>query len=118
MGLHHATIGSAVKKYGPLHTEGKTEAEVRAAIAGDEKAFNPEQVDEIYAEIAKSEGEGDDEPKEPSPAKVKKAKGHIVAVEFRDKNDFSKLYKVGEDVSHFDEGRKADLVSRKLIEAI
>jgi hypothetical protein len=113
MGLHHATLGAAVKKYGPLFTEGKSEEEIRAAIAGDEKAFEPEGIDEIFAAITADPG--DDQPKEP---KAKKVKGHIVKSEFRDKNDFAKLYKVGEDVSHFDEDRKADLVERGLIETV
>lgn len=42
---------SAVRKYGALHTEGKSEAEVKAAIAGDEKNFSEAEVDEIYAAI-------------------------------------------------------------------
>lgn len=40
---------------------------------------------------------------------------HVVASPFNDKDDFSKSYAKGEDVSHFDEGRLADLVERKLV---
>lgn len=40
---------------------------------------------------------------------------YVVASPFNDKDDFSKSYAKGEDVSHFDEGRLADLVERKLV---
>ncbi|WP_183560681.1 hypothetical protein [Mucilaginibacter sp. SP1R1] len=115
MGLHHATLGSAVKKYGPLHTEGKTEDEIKLAIAADEKGFDPAGIDEIYAAIIADPNEPGESP---APAKAKKVKGHVVLTQFRDKDNFAKLYEVGDDVSHFDEARKAGLVDRKLIEAI
>lgn len=105
MPLHHATTGAAVKKYGPLHISGKTEAEVKEAIAGDEKAFDADAVNEIYAAITA-------EVEQPAP------KGYAVKVEFRDKDNFDKRYELGDDVSHFDEARIVDLVERGLIEAI
>jgi hypothetical protein len=111
MGLHHATLGSAVKKYGSLHTEGKSEEEVKLAIAGDEKAFDADGINEIYAAITADPDE------QPSP-KAKKPKGYVALINFRDKDSFVKEYKVGDDVSHFDEARKADLVERGIIEAI
>ncbi|WPU91798.1 hypothetical protein SNE25_20995 [Mucilaginibacter sabulilitoris] len=137
MGLHHATLGSAVKKYGPLKPT-MSEVALRAEIGKDEKAFDADGIDEILAALpgdygtdspdessegregSKDEGEKnpEEEPevKEPVATKAKKAKGHVVVTEFRDKNNFAKVYKVGEDVSHFDEARKVDLVGRKLIE--
>jgi hypothetical protein len=51
MSLHHQTLGAAVKKYGPVHTSGQSEAEVKEAIAADEKDFNSDAVNEIYAAI-------------------------------------------------------------------
>jgi hypothetical protein len=112
MGLHHATLGSAVKKYGPLHTEGKTEEEVKLAIAGDEKAFDADGINEIYAAITADPDE------QPAASKAKKPKGYVALIQFRDKDNFAKEYKIGDDVSHFDEARKADLVERGIIEAI
>ncbi|MBB6109717.1 hypothetical protein SAMN05421821_105135 [Mucilaginibacter lappiensis] len=114
MGLHHATIKAAVKAYGPLHTEGKTADEVKAEIAKDEKGFTPDEVEEVYAAITADPT--DDKPE--STPKPKKAKAHVVITQFRDKNNWDKLYEVGDDVSHFDDERKADLLDRKLIEAI
>lgn len=102
MALHHATLGAAVKKYGPLHISGKSEAQVKEAIAGDEKAFDADAVNEIYAAITA-------EVEQPKPT------GHTVKTEFRDKDNFDTIYKVGDDVSHFDEDRLADLVSRGLV---
>jgi hypothetical protein len=46
MALHHATLKSAVNKYGPLVAEGKTEEEIKSEIAQDEKGFEPEGIDE------------------------------------------------------------------------
>jgi hypothetical protein len=45
------SLKAAVAKYGPLHTDGKAEADVKAELAKDERGFTPEQVDEIYAAI-------------------------------------------------------------------
>jgi 2-hydroxy-3-keto-5-methylthiopentenyl-1-phosphate phosphatase len=101
--LHHATLGAAVKKYGPLHNEGLSEEAIKEAIAGDEKEFNADAVNEIYAAIT---------------AEVGAAKGHVALTEFRDRDNFDLIYKAGDDVSHFDEARKADLVERGLIEAV
>jgi hypothetical protein len=103
--LHHATLGAAVKKYGPLHTSGQTEAEVKEAIAGDEKDFNADAVNEIYAAIT-------------AEVEQPKASAHIVSTEFRDKDNFDTRYEIGDDVSHFDEVRLADLVERGLVTPI
>ena len=45
------SLKAAVAKYGPLHTDGKAEADVKAEMAKDEKGYSPEQIDEIYAAI-------------------------------------------------------------------
>lgn len=95
MALHHATLKAAVAKYAPLHAEGKTEAEVKQAIAADEKSYDETAVAEIYAAIA---GAGPEE----EPAKAKK---HVLKIEIRDKDDFSKVHAIGTDVSHFEAGR-------------
>ncbi|WP_443945598.1 hypothetical protein ACJVDH_00370 [Pedobacter sp. AW1-32] len=59
------SLKAAVAKYGPLHSDGKTEAEVKAELGKDERAFSAEQIDEIYAAIVTPnlfEG-GDEQPK-------------------------------------------------------
>ncbi len=112
MGLHHATLKAAVKAYGHLHSQGKSADEVKAAIAADEKQFEGDAVNEIYrAIIFHKDGE------QPCADKLKKADGYTVVSEFRDKDKWEKLYQVGDDVSHFDEDRLANLVERKLVEA-
>lgn len=98
--LHYKTLEAAVKTYGPL--KDKTEEEVKAAIAADEKKFTPEQVEEIYNAIVS--------PKADEPGK------YIVVNPFRDKDNFLKRYDVGDDVSHFDKKRLATLESLGLIE--
>ncbi len=40
---------------------------------------------------------------------------HTVIASFRDRDDFSKVYEVGDDVSDFDEKRLSDLVELKLV---
>lgn len=40
-----------------------------------------------------------------------------VVQKFRDKDDYSKSYEIGDDVSHFDDERIEDLVSRGLIKS-
>lgn len=51
------SLKAAVAKYGPLHSDGKTDAEVKAELAKDERAFSAEQIDEIYAAIVTPEVE-------------------------------------------------------------
>lgn len=59
------SLKAAVAKYGPLHIDGKAEADVKAALAKDERAFSVEQIDEIYAAIVTPNlFEGGDEPKQ------------------------------------------------------
>ncbi|MCX3266545.1 hypothetical protein [Pedobacter agri] len=45
------SLKAAVAKYGSLHSDGKTDADVKAELAKDERAFSAEQIDEIYAAI-------------------------------------------------------------------
>ncbi len=49
-----------------------------------------------------------------SKSKAKPAK-HTVVTPFADKDNFGKMWKEGDDVSHFDEARLADCVSRGLV---
>lgn len=44
-----------------------------------------------------------------------KTSGSIVLAEFRDKNDFSKLYTVGQDISKLPESRLAELRAKGLV---
>jgi hypothetical protein len=46
---------AAVTKYLPLSLEGKTEQEIKDAIALDEKKFTPEEVEEIFQAILNPE---------------------------------------------------------------
>lgn len=62
--------------------------------------------------------------KEADPAEVSlvtipdsKTVRYLVSEPFRDKADFSRQYTPGEDVSHFDTERLADLISKHLIKA-
>ncbi len=116
MSLHHATLKTLVKNYGSLHLEGKSEDEVKAAIAGDPKNLDEDQVDEVYQAIVAqpSDNNPGKENENPNPVGKKTAKA-IVAQPFREKGNYDKLYKVGEDVSHFDEKRLARLKEKGLI---
>ncbi|RZM22528.1 MAG: hypothetical protein EOO88_29140 [Pedobacter sp.] len=58
------SLKAAVAKYGPLHSDGKTDAEVKAELAKDERGFTAEQIDEIYAAIVTPEVE---DPKQEQP---------------------------------------------------
>lgn len=95
------SLKAAVKAYGSLHSDGKAEAEVKEAIAGSEKGFTPEQVDEIYNAIV-------DPDEQPAAAKA-----YVVAEgkSFRDKDDFTKEYKDGDSVEGFSEDRIEHLLS-------
>ena len=41
--------------------------------------------------------------------------GYVVASPFRDKNDFNLAYNIGDDVSHLDEARLAELIGKGLV---
>lgn len=117
--MNKNTLNAAVRKYGPLHAEGKTEAEVKSEINKDEKGFDDEGINEIYASIieqikapdSNTDGEGDQ-----SETKPEQPKGHIVTREFRDKKDFSKVYRIGSDVSHLSKERLDHLISIGYVE--
>ena len=106
MALHHATLKAAVALYAILLTQGKTADEVKAEIAKDPKEFSPDEVEEIYNAIVN-----------PKPEKPKVYK-HFVASSFRDIKDFSKEYKVGDDVSALDANRLEVLVGKGLVEKV
>lgn len=118
--MHHMTKKAAVEKYSPLHVaEGKSEADVKAAIAADEKEFSDEDVEEIYQAIANPEdsGAGGSEPGSEAEKKSSTKKGKfIVKSEFRDISNFNKMNKVGDDVSHFHPERLQTLVDVGLVE--
>lgn len=94
--LHHMTLRAAVEKYKGLHEEGKSQEEVSAAIAADEKGFDIDQVKDIYAAIIAP----------PEPLK----RVYLVKKEFRDADNFSIIHKEGVDVSHFPKERLDKLI--------
>lgn len=96
MALNKNTLKAAVKRYMPLVGE-KSEQEIKEAIAADEKGFDEECVNEIFAALSGTAGE--DKPV------------YTVVKEFRDINDFSKVYFEGSDVSHFSKERLEHLES-------
>jgi hypothetical protein len=103
MALHHATLKSAVNKYGPLVAEGKTEEEIKSEIAQDEKGFEPEGIDEIYAAITAPPEENEAAKKEKAAAKAGKGAAkdcYTVVQEFRDITDFTWIHNVDDDVSY------------------
>lgn len=104
--LHYKTLESAVAKYGPI--QGKTEEEVKAEIARDEKGFTPEQIDEIYRNM--------EVPGPSKPPKEEKGKSFIVIKPFRDLHEFSKQYFSGDDVSGFDKNRLKHLLEIGYVE--
>lgn len=127
--LHHATLKAAVSKYGDLHfAAGKTEEEIKAAIATDEKKFDADAINEIYAAIISPDGSANksddessdddqDKDKPAEPAKKVKSKGtYVVTSAFRDKDNWEVLHHVGKDVSGFDDARIQDLLKKKLVE--
>lgn len=119
--IHHKTLASAVEKYSPLHQEGQSEDEVKAAIAEDPKEFDTDAINDIYKAIVGGP-EKDPEPskpqKEEKPSDKKKAGRYIVAVAFRDINDFTRVHPVDADVSHFDAGRLEHLVNTGVVKAL
>ncbi|WP_316851164.1 hypothetical protein [Pedobacter agri] len=106
MALHHATLKAAVALYAILLTQGKNADEVKAEIAKDPKDFSTDEVDEIYNAITN-----------PKPEKPKALK-HVVTGPFRDINDFSKEYNVGDDVSDLDPARLELLVANGHVEKV
>ena len=99
------SLKAAVAKYGPLHTDGKAEADVKEALSADEKAFTPEQIDSIYDAIVFV-------PDETLKGGYKVAEGKS----FRDKDDFSIEYNEDSDISHLSQDRIDHLVSIGYVE--
>ena len=138
MALHHLTLKAALNKYGPLFSNGMTVEELVKSISNDEKGFTKDEVAEIIEAIKSQQPSPAEtaEVKPPSPetmaeepkelsaenkdevAEIIEADGKafIVLSEFRDKNDFSKIYSVGQDVSHLDSKVLQSLVERNLVE--
>ena len=120
-------LAVAVALFATLLAEGKTEAEIKEAISGHENGYKPEEVEEIYNALVDSQKDGnsanaggdkdgkEQKPNETKSAKDKKPKKYIVISQFADKDNFSKLYNVGDDVSKFDADRIKDCLSKGLI---
>jgi uncharacterized membrane-anchored protein len=100
--LTKKNIEAAVKVYGPLFTEGKTEDEIKVALAADEKAYTEDQIDQIYAAI--SAGENEDQAE------------YTVLKSFRDKDNFDKVYDSGDTISGFSQERIDHLLEIGYIE--
>ena len=104
--IHHKTLQAAVAIYLPLLLSGKTADETKAAISMDEKGYDEEAINEIFdAVLLQSESDGAN-------------KVYLVVSPFRDIEDFSLQYNVGDDVSHFDNARIEKLLSQDLIVAL
>lgn len=101
--LNYKTLGKAVTVYSPLHVAGKTEEEVKAAIAADAKGFDEDGVNEIYEAIINPEVDEDND--EEKSYKVANGKS------FRDKTDFSIEYTEDSDISHLSQDRIDHLLS-------
>lgn len=97
------SLKAAVAKYGSLHSDGKTDAEVKTALKADEKGYTDDQIDSIYDAIIAP-------PAKPSSYKVAEGKS------FRDKDDFSKEYTEKSDISHLSQDRIDHLVSIGYVE--
>jgi hypothetical protein len=121
MALHHQTLKAAVNKYGPLHDSGQSEQEIRNAIKSDEKGFDKDEVEEIYAAIVDPERKEDaDAPEAEDGKSTKKGAGkkavYKVKTPFKDINDFAKQWNEGDDVSHFEQERLKNLEDLGYIE--
>lgn len=102
--LHHTIRKSAVKQYGGLVAEGKTEDEIKTILASDERKWAPEHIDEIYEALTTTQKEDDENA------------SYVVVSEFRDRNDFSKVHEKDAEFEHSDKELIASLVERGLIE--
>jgi len=105
MALKKAILEKAVAKYEPLVAEGKTEEVVKAEITKDEKGYDEEAVNEIYAALTTEA--------QPEVKKVKPV--YKVTSRFRDKTDKKTWYEKGTDVSHFEADRLELLVKREMV---
>lgn len=81
--MQHARKKAAVAKYGPMLSEGKTEEEIKAAMAADEKNYTEEEQDEVWITIVDNAAGGVETGSEATPA----GNGYIVCEEWR--MDFS-----------------------------
>lgn len=67
--------------------------------------------------MAEDKYKGAQAPASPKQGKESKSKYTVVSP-FADKDNFSKTWEVGDDVSHFDEARLADCVNRGLVKKV
>lgn len=128
--MNKEILAVAVALFATLLAEGKSEAEIKEAITGHENGYKPEEVDEIYKALVdgnqtntggdKGADDKGQKPNEAKPAKETKTKEvkpkkYVVVSQFADKDNFSKLYNVGDDVSKFDADRIKNCLSKGLI---
>ncbi|MES2620239.1 MAG: hypothetical protein V4615_05235 [Bacteroidota bacterium] len=100
--MNKQSLNAAVKRLEEY--KGKSEEEVRSAIAADAKGFNEDEQEEVYQAFALAESGN--------------KKGSYVVAEgksFRDIADFSKEWSEGDDVSHFTPERIQHLLEQGLI---
>ncbi len=103
--ISKSNLKHGVDTYSGLHAAGQHEAEVKAAIAADEKGFDEAAVNDIYAAITA-----------PAAENAEKTGSHFVVQEFRDQANFDQVHRVGSDVSSFDAARLETLVNSGLVE--
>jgi uncharacterized protein YdcH (DUF465 family) len=114
MSLHHATLKAAKNKYGPLLSEGKTEEQIREAIAADEKGYDDDAVNEIFSAIVDTATD-DQSNADKAPEKGKgKDSVHSVVYQFRDKTD-QKIYNAGDEYTSRDPERISHLKKQGVI---
>lgn len=99
------SLKAAVKSYGSLHSDGKTEAEVKDALLADEKEYTPEQVDSIYEAIVFV-------PENVPTGAYKVVEGKS----FRDRDNFDLVYNEDSDISHLEQDRIDHLLSIGYVE--
>ena len=94
------SLKAAVKFYGSLHSDGKTEAEVKDALLADEKGYTTDQVDSIYDAIVFAP--------EVNPSGAYKV---VEGKSFRDRDNFNIEYNEDSDISHLSQERIDHLLS-------
>lgn len=102
--------------------EGSSESDIKAAILADEKKYTSDEIEEIYAKLSEGEtvdsssGEGvtDDSGSDEVPKEGK----YIVTSPFNDASSADKNYRIGDDISHFDQKRLDLIVERGLAKIV
>jgi len=110
--MHQGKLKAAVKKFQPMVGEGKSEAEIREAIAADDKGYSDDEVNEIYSSVATPDtgDDGSDEEETDKPVKAK----HTVVMMFRDKNS-DKVYRPGDAFNAGSKERLNFLIDKGII---